>query len=268
MFVLCSSRSGSTLLRFILDSHPDFCCPPELHLVGLIERLIAIYGITIRSDAAVTDENRNSVVSKKIRDAVNGILREYSDQLGKQVWCEKSVYTIDAIGMVQFAFPEARYICLYRTCLDQVGSALETLKNYPSGREYGFAPFLSRSPGNPVDALIDYWCTKTSAILRFEQDNPGQCIRLRYEDLVLESNAHLERLFGFLGSYWDRQMLDLIFTRSRKGGPGDHKISHTDRILMSSLGRGAEIGVQNISADRLEKMNPLLETLGYDTVSH
>ena len=267
MFVLCSSRSGSTLLRLILDSHPDFCCPPELHLVGLIQRMIPIYRITTRSDPAVTDVNSNRVVSKKIRDNVNRIMREHSDQLGKPVWCEKSVYTIDAIGAVQFAFPEARFICLYRSCLDQVSSALETLKEYPSGREYGFDPFLGREPGSPVDALIDYWCAKTSAIIGFEQKNPGQCIHLHYEDLVLESNAQLERLFGFLGSHWDEQMLDSIFTRSRKGGPGDHKIKGTDRILTSSLGRGAQIDIPNISADRLEKMNHLLETLGYDAAN-
>jgi hypothetical protein len=29
VFVLTASRSGSTLLRFILDSHHDLACPPE-----------------------------------------------------------------------------------------------------------------------------------------------------------------------------------------------------------------------------------------------
>jgi hypothetical protein len=31
-FVLSSVRSGSTLLRLILDSHPEICSPHELHL--------------------------------------------------------------------------------------------------------------------------------------------------------------------------------------------------------------------------------------------
>jgi hypothetical protein len=33
-FILATSRSGSTLLRFIIDSHPDFACPPETQVAG------------------------------------------------------------------------------------------------------------------------------------------------------------------------------------------------------------------------------------------
>jgi hypothetical protein len=32
IFILSCYRSGSTLLRYILDSHPDVYCPPELSL--------------------------------------------------------------------------------------------------------------------------------------------------------------------------------------------------------------------------------------------
>src|SRR6516162_5977967 len=32
VFVLCNGRSGPTLLRFVLDAHPDLACPPETNL--------------------------------------------------------------------------------------------------------------------------------------------------------------------------------------------------------------------------------------------
>src|SRR6202035_2611623 len=32
VFVLCMGRSGSTLLRFLLDAHPELACPPETSL--------------------------------------------------------------------------------------------------------------------------------------------------------------------------------------------------------------------------------------------
>jgi hypothetical protein len=35
VFVLCNGRSGSTLLRFLLDAHPDLACPPETNLPDL-----------------------------------------------------------------------------------------------------------------------------------------------------------------------------------------------------------------------------------------
>ena len=34
-FILSSVRSGSTLLRLLLDSHPDICAPHEMHLRGI-----------------------------------------------------------------------------------------------------------------------------------------------------------------------------------------------------------------------------------------
>ena len=40
VFILTASRSGSTLLRFILDTHPDFACPPETHLLHAAGRFL------------------------------------------------------------------------------------------------------------------------------------------------------------------------------------------------------------------------------------
>jgi Sulfotransferase family len=36
VFVLCMSRSGSTLLRLILDTHPDLACPPETNIPAVL----------------------------------------------------------------------------------------------------------------------------------------------------------------------------------------------------------------------------------------
>jgi hypothetical protein len=39
VFVLCMGRSGSTLLRLILDTHPDLACPPETNIPALCSTL-------------------------------------------------------------------------------------------------------------------------------------------------------------------------------------------------------------------------------------
>src|SRR6266851_2043288 len=43
VFVLCSGRSGSTLLRVLLDAHPDLACPPETKLPEALGRLITLW---------------------------------------------------------------------------------------------------------------------------------------------------------------------------------------------------------------------------------
>jgi hypothetical protein len=45
VFVLCNGRSGSTLLRFLLDAHPDLACPPETNLPALCAQLATVWSL-------------------------------------------------------------------------------------------------------------------------------------------------------------------------------------------------------------------------------
>ena len=37
IFIIGCPRSGTTLLRVILDSHPNICCGPETHIIPSLE---------------------------------------------------------------------------------------------------------------------------------------------------------------------------------------------------------------------------------------
>src|SRR6516165_7986653 len=45
VFVLCTGRSGSTLLRFVLDAHPELACPPETRLPWLATQLANAWSV-------------------------------------------------------------------------------------------------------------------------------------------------------------------------------------------------------------------------------
>ena len=45
VFILTGSRSGSTLLRFILDTHPEFACPPETMITAACVALLRSWDI-------------------------------------------------------------------------------------------------------------------------------------------------------------------------------------------------------------------------------
>jgi Sulfotransferase family len=45
VFVLCMGRSGSTLLRFLLDAHPELACPPETSLPALCAQLAVVWSL-------------------------------------------------------------------------------------------------------------------------------------------------------------------------------------------------------------------------------
>ena len=45
VFVLCMGRSGSTLLRFLLDAHPELACPPETSMPALCGQLAVVWSL-------------------------------------------------------------------------------------------------------------------------------------------------------------------------------------------------------------------------------
>jgi hypothetical protein len=59
VFVLCNGRSGSTLLRFPLDAHPDLACPPETNLPALCAQLATVWSL-IEGRAAVAESRRRA----------------------------------------------------------------------------------------------------------------------------------------------------------------------------------------------------------------
>jgi hypothetical protein len=214
-----------------------------------------------------TDNNKMAAIAYgKVRENISGIMGNYAKSSGKQYWCEKSVLTADSVNGVLSVFPDAKFICLYRNCLDQVRSALETLSFHPTGKDFGFEPFLKSSPDNKVNGLIDYWHSKTQTIHQFESSHPYRCLRVTYEELVLDSNKCISKIFKYLGHPVGREIIENIFSSKHIAGPGDGKIHNTNSIHAKSVGKGNELNVQDISPSRLKKINPLLQIIGYDII--
>jgi hypothetical protein len=128
---------------------------------------------------------------------------------------------------------------------------------------YGFDEYVRANIGNTVDALIDYWHDKVSAILRFERANPATAHRVTYESLVLNPARTVSDLCEFLQLPWHPDLLSAVFSSRHVLGPGDAKILR-DTAIVPRVGRGASIAVERISVDRLGEMNQLMRELGYD----
>ena len=258
VFVVCCARSGSTLVRYIVDTHPDIVCPPESHLGPLCERL--------RVTSGVLQPEEPEMAAEEARHIIEGLLESHAHSRGKRFWCEKSVSTVDHLDDITWAFPDARFICLHRHCLDVVASALSLVRGGNREERYGFEKFIGRTPHNLVDALIDYWVEKTETSLAFEERKSPQCLRVRYEDIVRQPTSILPAVFSFIGVDWDPRLLDAVFATPHEEGPGDATILYTGRIDPGRVGKGASISVRAISDDRLDRMNGLLRQLDYEPV--
>jgi protein-tyrosine sulfotransferase len=263
--VLTCGRSGSTLLRFLLDAHPALACPPETGLIDLSMRM-SVLSRLLDGPQSGSRQGLSNLGVVSIRNWVSVTFGAYLTKVGKQRWCDKSLGSAESADKFLEIFPAAKFICLYRNCMDVVDSALEAC---PFGlRGYGLDPFVSSHPGNSVAAVADYWVSHTRAIVRFEKAHPECCFRLRYEDFVADPEGTAAKLFDFLG---EEQVPGISAACLRQDkdtfGPSDHKIFMTSEITDSSVGRGRRLPHKMINAPMTALINGLHEDLGYPALA-
>jgi hypothetical protein len=266
VFVLCMGRSGSTLLRFVLDAHPELACPPETSLPALCGQLAVVWSLIEGAPLSEVRGDTPPVVPDPavagIRHMVDLMTGSYLQRRGKRRFCDKSLGSARFADLLVRAWPEAKFLCLYRHPMDVIRSGLDACPWGLNG--YGFDPYIGGSPGNAVLALARYWLDNASAIAAAEEQFSDRCHRVRYEDLTAEPAATAAGIFDFLevGPVNDIEQLCLAAEHERFG-PGDHKIWHTSAITTGSVGGGESVPIGLIAPPVLEGINELAGRLGY-----
>ncbi len=266
--VLTAARSGSTLLRFILDTHLDIACPPETGMGGVCTHLTRFLGVLDGTTAnappgqgAITEDTEAAIVQ-----LLNDSYGRYLSRRGKRRWCDKSLDNIHHADLLATIFPGAQFICLIRHCMDVIASGVEACAWGLHG--FGFDAFSAQFPGNNVAAIGAYWADTITAILQFEKDYPGRCHRIRYEDLVADPEQMAAGIFRFLGEREVPGITEASFRAEHEAtGPGDEKIWFTGKVEERSVGRGVTVPAEMLPPPLRDHINGLLAELGYRPVT-
>jgi len=266
VFVLCMGRSGSTLLRFLLDAHPELACPPETSLPALCGQLAVVWSLI---EGAPLAAERGAAPPRVPGAAVAGIRRmldemtgSYLARRGKRLFCDKSLGSARVADLLTQIYPAARFLCLYRHPMDVIRSGLDACPWGLNG--YGFDQYIVGSPGNAVLALARYWLDNATMIHAVEQAHPGRCHRVRYEDLVADPEAVMQEVYAFIGAAPAPGVAGACFTGERERfGPADHKIWATSQVSGDSVGRGESVPAGLIAPPVTAAINELAAELGY-----
>ncbi len=253
ILILSCYRTGSTLLRYILDAHPEVYAPPELYL-GEAARYQAIFACGLAGMRYEPDhiEKVPAAVLERVRVVLAGPLDEGAAQHGKRVWCEKTPSNLAPIniGLLRRLLPAARKVCLHRHCLDVAQSLLKMMELAE------LQPFLAASRGLELAAVVDYWNERTATLLEIESEDASRCHRVRYEDMVAEPARVISGLFGFLGLPWDEGLLTAAFQVQHDKGLQDHYIGFTHSIHAGNVGAGRALALDGVPERSLAAMLP------------
>ncbi|NBC11468.1 MAG: hypothetical protein GVY24_07010 [Planctomycetes bacterium] len=249
-----SPRSGTTLLRVMLDSHHRLCCGPESEL--LFSPAARLDVLADRFDLA-DDELAAIARRSPCRAAfVEGLFDEYARRQGKARWAEKSPDNVHHLADIFAGFPEARFIHIIRDGRDTVCS----LRTHPRHRVVD-GQLIPRHTWRPIDQCARIWVDAVEAGLAWSGD--ARCLELRYEDLVAEPRHAMGRVLGFLDEPWDEAVLhhEQVASSSRDVRKFPQNPEATGAIATTSLSRwqhdlGAEdrATVEQIAGDLLVRL--------------
>lgn len=268
-FILCPARSGSTLLRLILNNHPDIACPAETNLVAIFPAIgfaVAAVSEPERADRNSSDradeaKQRAAIICRNVADSLMG---DYAEAREKLMWVDKSLPSVFYADLLAQIYPDARFICLYRQCLDTIASLHEASSwSYES---YGVLPFAQANLGNLAQGLAAYWVDRVSLLQTFEEAHPERTLRLRYEDLVARPEETVVKAFGFLDVRVDNVAVAsaLAFeSHTTPVMPGDMKVRFSRGIDSSSVGRGWTVPIETLTPDLRDRVDSLSRELDY-----
>ena len=209
MVILGVSRSGTTLLREMLDRHSRLAIPWESYFipqlwdrhrahpdrdaflddVGRLER-VASWGLAPADVAAHLPERPT------FAEAVQAIYRAYAAARGKDRFGDKTPAYMQRLDLLERAFPTARYVHLIRDGRDAALSfvAMKRKPRFNWARPRGLLAFAAQ------------WRLEVEAARAFGLTHPY--LELRYEDLVAEPERRLRDVTDFLGLEYEPAMLE------------------------------------------------------------
>lgn len=214
IFIVGSSRSGTSLLAAMLGSHSQITCGPESQIlpktsqkqrsqitsdphwpalavqhlasIKIAQRpIIDAFGLNLQE---VTDYLQNHPPS--IASLIRSITVPFSQKQNKTRWAEKTPRNLLYLDLIRAEFPKAKIIRIIR---DPRDSALSMRKLPWASDEY-------------LPNLI-LWCEWYHASDTFFEHDKGS-ISIIYEDLVKNPNKVLHSVCDFIGEKFELGMLD------------------------------------------------------------
>ncbi len=203
-FIVGPGRSGTTLLRAILDARPDTRIPGETHFYTTyrIENIARYHFLTAANYATAAqrysnwrhvryenlDWDRFREIAASLPPRRGSILQAYlatcAEHVGATYMGEKTPGHIRALRRIWRDFPAARFVNVMRDPRDVAASYLDHT-------------LYARVFGDDVTRAVMKWIE--AARIHRQVNSDPRYLMIRFEDLVAQPDQYLDAIQSFLG---------------------------------------------------------------------
>ncbi|KAI6649766.1 Protein-tyrosine sulfotransferase 1 [Oopsacas minuta] len=200
IFVGGVPRSGTTLMRVLLDAHKNISCGQETRIIPRILKMISQWNKSSkevqRLDEASLDEN---AINRVMGVMFMQIFREQSEGTPEH-FCNKDPFNLAHIHDLENIFPNAKFILMIRdgrAVTHSITTRGVTISGVDIRSEEKVLGFWNSACENMI---------RECSYINHKYAHP-HCLEVFYEKLISDTERELKRVFTFLDITWDNRIL-------------------------------------------------------------
>ncbi len=227
-FIVGSERSGTTMLRLMLNEHSNLFIPSESHFLETLvrnfpksrvlshEELDQAISVIVNArrwkdwneDPNLLREYLNSYSGHTLAQLIDRVFRFCKDCDATMRWGDKTPKYVYSIHDISQTYPNAKFIHIVRDGRDVCVSMLNT-----------------QWLGSSIRQIAEHWCSATGAArgARPLLDDE-RYLQIRYEDLVSSNETVLKSVCEFIDEAYQPEMLD--FYKNTQGKVADRSLKY------------------------------------------
>lgn len=256
IFVGGMPRSGTTLLRVMLDSHPDIRCGEETRV---IPRLLNLRNGWVKAPIESKRLQEAGISPEVLDAAVSAFILEIIVKHGKPAnrLCNKDPFTLKAAVYLHGLYPNSKFLFLIRDGRAVAHSIVSRGVTISGFNHQDYRECLMK--WNSAIKVMHDECQKLTESV---------CLPVHYEQLVLHPETMMRRILNFLDLPWNETTLH-----------HETLVNEPNGIRLSKLERSTDQVIKPINTEALSKwvgampkdvvrdmsiIAPMLSVLGYD----
>lgn len=256
MFIGGMPRSGTTLIRAMLDAHPDIRCGEETRVIPRLLQMRQQWLKSQKESARLVEAGlHKEVLDSAIASFILEIIAKHGEAAPRL--CNKDPFTLKSAAYLSELFPNSKFLLMVRDGRATVHSIISRKVTISGFDLSDYRQCLTK--WNAAIQQMYYQCTEVGA---------DRCMPVYYEQLVLHPRQSMLEILKFLDIPWNESVLHHEQFINKPGGISLSKMERsTDQVIKPVNLEALTKWVGQMPKDVVRDMAdiaPMLAVLGYD----